>query len=208
MRLYSPETLDALERGDIREAGAVFVDADSGFRAWTGFGQIEIEGETFHGAGSRGSIRVDAGALGGAEQGAQLSLSGVEPDKLELFRLQSARNAPAVIWELLFDRSGRVLLDARPALRGRVDELILEDVIGGLSMIRAMIEGAARALGKASGRMRTDADQRLIQSTDGGFAGVSWAGEVMLGWAGKMPARIAGVTITGPISRWTRGVFG
>jgi len=37
--------------------------------------------------------------------------------------------------------------------------------------------------------MRTDADQRLVNATDGGMRHISYAGQKMLYWGGKVPAR-------------------
>lgn len=190
MRIYSEAAQAALEEGTALAIGAVRLELTTGpWRVWGGFGPLVLDGETYIGIGDRGLVSVAGGQLGGAEQGATLSLSGVDPDAIALVDTLAVRGAPAVLWELLFDQSGANLLDAHVALRGRCDRMPIEDEVGGGSTITLMIEGAVRGLGKRSGRRRTDADQRLIDGDDGGFKAVSYAGEVTLNWGGKPPVR-------------------
>ena len=48
--------------------------------------------------------------------------------------------------------------------------------------------GLAKGLGRKGGRMRTDADQRLIDPDDGFFKNVAYAGAKTLYWGGQRPA--------------------
>ncbi len=190
MHVYSEAAQAALDDGTALFVGAVKLGLTTGpWCVWGGYGDLVLAGDTYVGIGDRGLVSVDAGQLGAAEQGATLSLAGVDPDAVALVNTLAVRNAPAVLWELIFDQSGSSILSARIRKRGRVDRLTQEDVIGGPSTISASIEGAVRGLGRRSGRMRTDADQRLVIGTDGGFKAVSYAGEVTLNWGGKPPQR-------------------
>jgi len=108
---------------------------------------------------------------------------------LALVDTLSVRGAAAVIWELIFDQAGANLLASNVVLRGRCDRMPRKDVVGGPAVLKLMIEGAARGLGRRSVRVRSDADQRLIDGTDGGFSRVSYAGEKQLNWGGKPPQR-------------------
>jgi hypothetical protein len=111
-----------------------------------------------------------------------------------------------VLRRLIFDGSGTRLLDEQIFARGKVDALPIEDIAGGTSTVSASVETAARALGRRGGRMRTDADQRLVKATDGGFSNVSFAAEKTLYWGGKKPATAATSLGGGSASRLTTGI--
>lgn len=197
MKTYSTAAQAALDDGTALAVGALDLQLSTGpWRVWGGFGDLVLSGQTFVGIGDRALASVAGGQLGSAEQGATVSLSGVDPDVLALVDTLSVRGAAAVLYELLFDQAGVTLLAANVALRGRCDRMPIEDVIGGTSTITLNIEGAVRGLGRRSGRMRSDPDQRLIVGTDGGFKKVAYAGEVSLNWGGKPPQR-AGYALPG-----------
>ena len=137
--------------------------------------------------GDNGLVSATGGAVGSAEQNLTLELSGVEPDNLALFDMTSLRRAPTVCRRLLFDSSGLTWLAAPIFARGRLDQAPTEQTPGGSATIRAMIEGAARGLGRGLGRMRTDADQRLINASDDGLKAISYAGTLAIYLGGKPP---------------------
>lgn len=194
MKTYSTDAQAALDDGTAVAHGAVeLMISPTPWRVWGGYGPLVLAGETFTGIGDRGLVSLAAGQLGSAEQGATLSLSGVDPDVLALVDTLSVRGAAAVLWELLYDASGATLLAANVVLRGRCDRMPIEDEIGGTSVITLNIEGAARGLGRRSARMRTDPDQRLIDGNDGGLKKVAYAGDITLNLGGKPPQRAGAV---------------
>ena len=116
------------------------------------------------------------------------------------------RGAPAVLRRLIFDQSGTVLLDFHVWARGRIDTLERREEIGGTAAIIAQLETAARGLGRRGARMRSDADQRLIDPADGFFKNGSFAGEKTLYWNGRRPQR-AGSALPGAGSSGGGGGF-
>lgn len=196
MKLFSPAALAALENGNAIVTGAVEIASSPPVRVWGGHGSITFAGRTFDGVGDRGIARVAGGALGGAAQNITLSLSGIDPETLALMDAAEVKGAPTVLWRLIFDHSGTSLLDFHVWGRGRLDTLEQEDEIGGTAALTARLETAARGLGKRGGRMRSDADQRLIDPADGFFKNVSFAAEKQLYWGGRRPAR-AGSALPG-----------
>lgn len=197
MKIFTAEAQVAIEDGSARVSGALLIACDDPVKVWGGYGTLEIGEHAFLGVGDRALAQVTEAALGGAAQSVTLSLSGVDPDILPLLDADELRDAPAVLWRLIFDGSGRTLLDAHVFRRGRVDLVTTEEVVGGAAIIQVMIEGAARGLGRRGGRMRTDADQRLITPTDGSMKHVSYAGEKTLYWGGQPPARAGTVLSQG-----------
>jgi hypothetical protein len=141
-------------------------------------------------------VQVAGGALGDAAQNITLTLSGIDPETAALLDATGLGSAPAVLWRLIFDQAGITLLDAQVWQRGRLDTILREEEIGAAAAIRAQIESPAKGLGRRGARMRSDADQRLIDPADGFFKNVSYAGEKTLYWGGRRPAR-AGSALPG-----------
>jgi hypothetical protein len=182
------------------ERGILVAGAGDPIRLWGGYGAADLpsdEGSSaFQGIGDRGLINQSAGAIGGSAQNLTLSLSGIEPAALELLDPSEVKGASAVVRRLIYDGAGKTLLGAYVYTRGRVDELKTSEVVGGSATIELSIEGAARGLGRRGGRIRSDADQRLVSSTDGFYRVVSAAPKKTLYWGGKRPS-VAGSAVGG-----------
>lgn len=189
MKNFSDAAIGALERGDAIVGGALAISSTPAVRIFSGYGTLSIDGANFEGIGDRGIGQVSAGALGGGAQNITFTLSGVEPEAIELLDADEVKRAPAVKYRLIWSPDGKTLLGGYVFARGRVDKVATEEVIGGPAAIKCVVENAARGLGRRGGRMRSDADQRLVKANDGFFRNVSHAGEKMLYWGGKRPAR-------------------
>lgn len=195
MKLFSDAAKAALESGRTVVHGAVEIAQTDGstFAGWGGDGVLTIGDTEFVGLGDAALAQVSAGALGDAAQNVSLSLSGVQPDVAARVQLGLLRRAATVVRRLIWDGSGTQLLDQHVFSRGRIDTASAEETPGGTATITAEVESAAKSLGRAGGRMRTDADQRLIDPMDVGFGKVSYAGQVQLFWGGKPPASASAV---------------
>lgn len=196
MRSFSDEAMAAIEAGTVIVVGAVEILGTPPIRVWGGPYDWTIAGELYRGAGDRALVQTGSAALGSAATGITLELSGVDQAALAVLDAQEVQGAPVVLRRLIFDGSGTRLLDVHVFRRGRVDEVVSEETVGGTATLKAMVEGAARGLGRRGGRMRSDADQRLIEPTDGGNKHVSYAAQKTLYWGGKTPAT-AGAAIGG-----------
>lgn len=188
MKIFSDDARAAIEEGSATSASAIEILCDPPVRVWSGYEPREIDGVVHQPIGDAGLVKSTGASLGGADQGITLELSGVEPASLALFDASMLRRAPVIVRRAIFDSSATRMLDVQPFARGSIDQVPVEDTAGGTSVIRAMVETAARGLGRRGGRMRTDADQRLISPTDGGMRKISYAGQVNLYWGGKKPA--------------------
>jgi hypothetical protein len=196
MKIIAAEALAALQAGTGIVSGAVEIICDPPVRVWGGYHEITLGGNSFDPIGDRGLVQVTGGALGDAAQNITLTLSGIDPETLALLEAAEVSGAPAVLWRLIFSGDGNTLLSANVWARGRLDQLETEEEIGGTATIKAQLETAAKGLGRRGARMRSDADQRLIDADDGFFKNVSFAGEKTLYWGGRRPAR-AGSAVGG-----------
>lgn len=189
MKIFTDAAIEALDRGNGIVSGAIAIHCVPVVRVWGGYGDLTIGADTYRGVGDRGMAQISGGALGGAAQNVTLTLSGIEPEVLELLDANEVKRAAVVIHRLIFSGDGRTLLDAQVFTRGRIDQLRVVEKIGGAATIQAFVETAARGLGRRGGRMRSDADQRLIDPTDGFFRNAAYAAEKQLYWGGRRPAR-------------------
>lgn len=196
MKSLSTAALAALDEGTAIVSGAIEIACDPPVRVWGGWAPIMFDGRTFDPVGDRGLVQVAGGALGGAAQNITLTLSGIDPEILQLLDAAEVSGAPTILWRLIFDQTGNTLLDFNVWARGKLDSLERQEEIGGTAAIIAQLETAAIGLGRRGGRMRSDADQRLIDPNDGFFKNVSYAGEKTLYWGGRRPAR-AGTALGG-----------
>lgn len=189
MRIFASEAFDAIEAGKVVVGGAAEILCDPPVRVFSGQGAVTIAGQPFVGIDHAGLVENTGGALGSAAQADTLKLSGVDPNTLALLDAAELKGAPVALWRIVADSSGTQLLDARVFRRGRVDTVDTQEVIGGEAAVLVKVEGAARGLGRRGGRLRSDADQRLTDASDGGHRRLSFAGEKVLYWGGKPPAQ-------------------
>lgn len=198
MKSFNDAAMAEIEAGTAIVVAAVEIACATPVRVWQGElgAEIMLGGEEFVGLGDVALIKGTSGAIGAADQNITLTLSGIDPKALELLDADEVQAAPVTIWRLVFKGNGKTLLDAHVFKRGRVDQVPTSETIGGPAEIGVLIETAARGLGRRSGRMRSDADQRLVKPNDGFFRKVSFAGEQQLYWGGTKPAS-AGTALGG-----------
>jgi hypothetical protein len=198
VKTLDPDALAAIEAGEAIVTGAVDIIPLVGdtIRVWGGYGVLTIDGNDYLPLGDRAFAQQTAGAIGGVAQGYTLGISGVEADALAEIDADSVKGASVVLYRLIFASDGQTLLDAHVFDRGRGDTLDSVETVGGPAVVNFAVESAARGLGRSLSRMRSDTDQRLIDSNDGYFRNVAYAGEKMLYWGGKKPTR-SGSAVTG-----------
>ena len=209
MKSIAPAALAALERGDAIVVGAVEIASDPVLCVWGGYREITFDGRTFKPLRDRTLVQVAGGALGGQAQSITLVLSGIEPEVLELLDASEVAGAPVTLWRTIWDSSGTQMLGYDVWGRGHLDTLPREEEIGGTAKITATIETPARSSGRRGARMRSDADQRLIDPNDGFFKNVAYAGEKKLYWGGRRADRAGSVLGGGgaPARRDGRGLL-
>lgn len=165
-------------------------------RIWGGYGNLDIDGDTYLGIGDRGLVQQTANAVGGSAQGLKLTLSSIEPNLLPLLDGDALKGADVTVRRLIFGSDGKAPpLDASVFDRGRVDAVLTTETIGGSATVEIDIESAARGLGHSGARQRSDSDQRLINSNDGYFRNAAYAAEKKLYWGGRKASR-AGAVLT------------
>lgn len=188
MKDFGAPARAAIAAGQVITAGAVAIYcAPTPLFIWGGYGELTIGSDVYVGVGDRGLVSVVGSAVGAAEQNITLTLSGVDPQQLALFDMTALRRSPVVCYRLIFDAAGQTLLDAQVFVSGRLDTAPKQETPGGTATIQALVETAARGLGRGGGRVRSSADQALIDADDDGLKSVSYAGQIQIYWGGKVP---------------------
>jgi hypothetical protein len=193
VKTFSAAAITEIANGTAVVSGAVEIACSPPIRIWGGFGTITVSGQPYEGIGDRGIAQASAASLGGAEQNVTLELSGVEAKAVAVLDAAQVQGAPVTVYRLIFKGDAKTLVGSNVFTRGRLDQLPLEDEIGATATIKALIESAARGLGRRGGRMRTDTDQRLVASADGFYKNVSYAGQKNLAWGGRKSAAASSV---------------
>lgn len=197
MKIIAAAALEALDKGEAIVAGAVEIGCAPPLRIWGGWSELTFDGRTFDPVGDRSLVQVAGGALGDAAQSISLSLSGIDAETLALLDAAEVARAPTILWRLIFSSDGNTLLDYHVWSRGSLDQLLREEEVGGTATITTQLETPARGLGRRGARMRSDADQRLVDPNDGFFKNTAFAGEKTLYWGGRRPSNAAAVLVGG-----------
>ena len=189
MRTLSDDAVAQLNGERLVIGGAARFLIGPGYRFWSGYGDLTLDGltldgEVFQGIGAQALITPISAQSGGAAEGAVIELSGLDPDVAATIENEDYHQRSVTIWRLVFSPDGATLLGSMIFMRGRLD--IAPIVEGETSSIRFTIEGPRRDMGRRGSRIRSDADQRVLGgSTDGAFRNVSVAGRKTLYWGQK-----------------------
>lgn len=209
MKIIDAEALEALEGRHVIHAAAwkfVFPDnetpGDGVVRWFSGWGEIQIAGETYTGIGEVGLVIPTASSIGGANDGLTIEFSGLDPATTALVDNYDYHQKPVTVFRLVFapeDGFGKTLLGAAVFMRGRVDSITEAVTIGGKASLIVQVEGPRRDMNRRGSRMRSNVDQRAL-SGDAAKKHVGVAARKTLSWGNKPAAAPLGAA-TGPVGR-------
>lgn len=167
-------------------AGALRLSLDTPQCVWSGHGKITIESQEFVGVAARALIAPISTQVGGAADGAVITLSGLDPHIAQTIEEEDYHQKPVTIWRLFFGEDRKTLLGVRVFMRGRLDFVTQRESVGGAVALDFHVEGPRRDMNRAGSRLRSDTDQRALGgAADGAFRYVSYAGSKTLYWGQK-----------------------
>lgn len=185
MKTLPSEALDAIEGRELIHAGAAkFNFPDAPIRLWSGYGDFEINGETFQGAGDAALITPTSSSVGGANDGLTIDVNGLDPIVAQTTQDTDYHQKPVTIYRLIFAPDKKTLLGAAVYMRGRVDTIVDTETIGGQASLQIQVEGPRRDMNRHGGRIRSDTDQRALGG-DAGLKHVGTARRKTLSWGNK-----------------------
>jgi len=159
---------------------------DGPYCFWSGLGTINIDGSTFQGIGSRALITPISSRVGGSAEALSLKLSGLDPNIAQMIETEEYHQKPVTIWRLVFAQDKHTLLGQMVFMRGKVDYVAVNEVVGGEAEIEVVVEGPRRDMNRAGGRVASNADQRVLGgSGDASMKHLSYAGRKTLNWGNR-----------------------
>lgn len=173
MRAYDSDTLTMLQSGRCAERDMVLFDFASGlYGFWTGAGTLEYSGVTYVGAGKLISADEGSYEMGLAPSSLSLSLSSIPdsdltPDVLATIEAEDYHQRPVTIMRAYIHPDTRALLSVERLWRGYLDQITHDLQAGGGATLTATLESRFRDHTRVGHRIRSDADQRLIDPDDG-----------------------------------------
>ena len=154
---------------------------DSGtVRLWGGYGDLEIDGETYLGGGSLLSISGVEESSKIEARGANVVLSGLDPAIIAIALQENYQNRACRIIIGTLDESVNVNA-SYTLLRGRIDQLSIEES-GESAAIAVAIENRLIDLNRPRISRYTDEDQRALYPDDTGFSYVNDLQEKTVEW--------------------------
>jgi hypothetical protein len=177
-----------LEAGNIVDRGMVLFALPSGnYGFWTGVGPWTYNGILWQGAGTLIQAQPVGQVTDGSAVPIVLTLSAIpnsalSPDVLSTIEAEAYKGAPVRLYKAYFDPDTRALITVRTVWAGTIDTIDHDYTIGGTYTLTANCESRALDHQKTGYRIRSDADQRLIDANDGFFKRVGVAGTQSITW--------------------------
>src|SRR5690349_10708943 len=165
-------TLDAIDAGQYAHAWLVLFSLDEGlFGFWPGVGTLTIDGVDYAGFGSFLDIQqIDMGVdITASPVSVRLRAqpeTALTPDVLASVDSYSYKNRPATLTIAYFDKSAGTLVTAIQWWSGKIDTIDHDETVGGDYALVARLEPESLDHARTGYRMRSDADQKLLDPTD------------------------------------------
>ncbi|OYZ75347.1 MAG: hypothetical protein B7Y12_12775 [Rhizobiales bacterium 24-66-13] len=175
MRSYDSDTLAMLSSGRAAVRDMILFDFASGlYGFWTGAGTLTYAGLDYIGAGKLFDIEDLSFEGGLAPSAVSIKLSaipeeGLTPDVLASIESENYHQRPVTISRAYIHPDTRALLSVERVYRGYLDQMQHDLQVGGGATLTAMLESRSRDHTRVGHRVRSDADQRMIDPADGFF---------------------------------------
>lgn len=173
MRTLSAPTLAALDSGRYIRRNLVRFDLDAGDGGsqgiWDDLYDINVSGVVYRRAAGRFLITNVASVGDYSVRSLDVVLSGLDAGALASIRTYNWHQRPVAVLMAIAPVETPETFDVVPWFTGHLDRGVERERAGGTFDFMINCESANRELGRKSLRLRSDADQRQIESNDGFF---------------------------------------
>lgn len=160
---------ELLESGQLITRLMIQFDLDDGSQGlWNDEYDVVANGVTFQGIGGNMDTDAFSGSADLNVQNCVFRISGLGPQIHTIIDTLEWHQRPATVFIALLD-DARTIRFMLTRYSGFLDAAPLEDAGDGTSILSVTIENNNRELDRASGRKRSDADQRSIGGANDGF---------------------------------------
>lgn len=195
MRDFDNDTLALLDSGRLATRGLLLFDFPSGlYGFWDDIGTLVYSGVTYKGAGQMISLS-EVGFSGDLSSNSiELKLTSIHdtdltPDVLASIEAESYHQRPVTLSRAYINPDTRALVSVQRVYRGYVDQMVHDYTIGGEATLTCTVQGRGRDNTRRGWRVRSDADQKRIEVTDGGMRHAAVAGTQDIYW-GRYPGTV------------------
>jgi hypothetical protein len=195
-RLIDSATQAQLNTGRIARTEMVLFDLSSGLHGFfSGLGSFEWGGITFVGAGTLFEIDTIGSNMDGSAVPLVIRLNGnarqgLTPTVLASIESVQYRGRPVTIYRRYMHPETYAELSTELVYRGKIDTMVHRITEGGAAALECRTESVLIDLARSGYRMRSDADQRLIDANDGSMRFTSAVSDFKIDW-GSAPERPA-----------------
>jgi len=175
----------AASAGVVRPALFVRIAFDSGtWRTWTGFGEIEVDGEIYLGTGAALTIQLPSESADLTAHPLQATLSGLDGEMLALALAEPYQGRVVTIYQGFFDVAGQLVAPPDVWTRARLDQMTIVEA-GDTSTIQITAETKLRDLRRPLGLFYTPEDQETLFPGDKFFEFVPTIRDIQTYWGTK-----------------------
>ena len=172
MRDIDSATLAQIAKGAYANSWLLLFDLPEGlFGFWGGYGTLTVNSIPYVGAGSL--IEISQLALGTDLSASPLAVrlravpeTELSPDVLATIDTYAYKNRPAHLSLVYFDRLTGAVVTVIQWWQGYIDLIEHEQTVGGEYVLNAQLEPISLDHSRTGYRMRSDADQKLIDPAD------------------------------------------
>lgn len=180
-RTINAATGTALDSNVKRVAVFAELDFPGGMvRAWSGYGDQDLNGDTYLGVGTLGSISAVSEEESISASNVIVQLNGVPSELLSLVLQEDYQGRAATFYRALFDETG-LIGDAMTAFSGRMDVATIDDGKDS-GVISISIESRLVDFNRPRLRRYTHEDQKARFPNDQGFLYVAGLQQKELPW--------------------------
>lgn len=189
MRAMHEDAVAALDSGRfaVRQMFKITLPGPEVYAIWNDAYTVEIDGVTYYAAAGRLTFATASAAMDLSVRSLEVTLSAIGAVTMSGVYNQPWHQRPVLISEAIVAPDAPRVLHVYPVFSGFLDQLPWKEAVDGLAALTARCEGINRELDRKGARVRSDADQRQIDASDGFFKNVAAAIATDIVW-GAIPA--------------------
>lgn len=200
MRIQPPELTAVLETGKYSKRNIVLFDMPSGFYGfWNHTYDTTIDGHTIKSLPGEFQVSAIKSSMDMSIEKVTVTFGGLDPRVSMLIDEETYHRRPVRIFRAVIDPSTDKVVGITQWFSGVIDTVPTSEQVGGPTTLTVNIDSDDWELNRSGTRVRTNGDQRQIDSLDGSYAYTTSAIAKPIWWgrAGPVNPKDMGTSTTG-----------